>query len=103
MRMSDWSSDVCSSDLEHRAGRNIDIGVENEAEQQNAAGHRAYVGQADLSGAVIAEQPADRTLYDTDRVQDVQIGIGDDSGRQIGRPSGGGRGCAYVESPGGGD
>src|SRR3546814_16661002 len=45
MRISDWSSDVCSSDLSHRAGIGTAVGFgEAEASDQLAAGQFRNIG-----------------------------------------------------------
>ncbi len=65
---------------EHRARRQVDIRVEHEAEQDDAARHRADVGQPELTRAVVAEQRAQRRLERPDWMQDVEIRVGDDVG-----------------------
>src|SRR3546814_2146942 len=72
MRISDWSSDVCSSDLDvapaRGADRGGDTGLENQvAERAHSLGRRAFIGRAgpgverdqiDLCGqAILLEQP----------------------------------------------
>src|SRR3546814_6392703 len=51
MRISDWSSDVCSSDLDvapaRGADRGGDTGLENQvAERAHSLGRRAFIGRA---------------------------------------------------------
>ena len=75
---------------EHRPRWNIDIGIEHETEKQDAARHRTHTRQAEFARAGIAEHPADRPLHRADRVEDIEIGIGDNIGgdcqRQQQRP-----------------
>jgi hypothetical protein len=66
---------------EHGARGHVDIGVEHEAEHEDRARHRAQVGQAELARAVEAQRPADRALHRADRVQQIEVGEGDDVGR----------------------
>ncbi len=66
---------------EHRPGGDVDIGVQHEAQQHDATGHRPDVGQPELARTGIAQQCPDRALDDAERMQDVEIGIGDDVGR----------------------
>ncbi len=75
---------------EQRPGRQVDVGIEHEAEEQDAAGQGAQVRQDQVARAGIAEERPDRALHRTDRVQEVEIGIGRDVGghgqRQQQRP-----------------
>ena len=66
---------------EHGPRRHIHIGVEREAQHKNRAPHGAQIRQAPLTRAVIAQQPAQRTLHRTDGVQQIQIGKSHDVGR----------------------
>jgi hypothetical protein len=66
---------------EHGARRQVDVGVEHEAQHEDRAGHRAQVGQAELARAVEAQHPADRALHRADGMQQVEVGKGHDVGR----------------------
>src|SRR3546814_16941090 len=65
MRISDWSSDVCSSDLEHDEQR-IAVGKRDRGKVEMAA-----VGKADLPGPLRAfeRRGADHFLHDADLVR----------------------------------
>src|SRR3546814_7643487 len=65
MRISDWSSDVCSSDLEHDEQR-IAVGKRDRGKVEMAA-----VGKADLPGPLRAfeRRDADHFLHDADLVR----------------------------------
>ena len=66
---------------EHRARGQVDIRIQHHAQQQDAAGQRADVRQAEITRAVDAQQRTDQRLHRTKRVQQIQIGVGDDVGR----------------------
>src|SRR3546814_15114528 len=58
MRISDWSSDVCSSDLQVVDGRIVDAG-EIVAADGGGAGRRPEITLLDPGGQRLAEAPAD--------------------------------------------
>ena len=66
---------------EEGAGREVDVRVEDEAEKQDGAAEGADLRQAEILRARNAEDGADRRLHRPDRVEDVEIGVGDDVGR----------------------
>ncbi len=75
---------------ESRARGQIDIRIEHEAQEQDAAGQRAHIGQPKPARIVDAEQRPERGLDRAERMQKVEIGEGDDIGgdreRQQQRP-----------------
>src|SRR3546814_2543496 len=82
MRISDWSSDVCSSDLHHSGTSRRDLVRERGANCHEVASHRGHQVDAvvDVQGEVgRAHQRA-----------------GQEASREIGRASGRERVCQYV-------
>src|SRR5690606_34224286 len=51
--------------------------VENETQKDDATGHRADIGQAELARAVISQHETNRALHWPDWMQDIKISIGD--------------------------
>ncbi len=76
---------------EHGARRQVDIGIQRAAQHENGARQRAQFGQPELPRAVIAQQRAEGALHWPDRMQQIQVGEGDDVGgygqRQQQRPA----------------
>ena len=66
---------------EEGAGRQVDVGAEDEAEEDDAAGKRADLGEGEVARMRQAEDGAKRGLHRADRMKDVEIGVGDDVGR----------------------
>ena len=66
---------------EERADRQIDVGVEHDAEQKDAAVQRADLREPEIARARDAEELAERRLHRPERMQHVEIGVGDDVGR----------------------
>src|SRR3546814_8255522 len=87
MRISDWSSDVCSSDLEHRAQiarRDVDAGVEEhdqphgQADQEGPRHGRAHQTRDQLPGRERRHQVIDDIALDL-ADQQREAGIGERS------------------------
>ena len=70
--------EACRLHREQRSGRQVHIGIQHEAQHPDAPGHRTNVRQPELSGSLVAEHPPQGFLHGTHRVQDVQVGVGDD-------------------------
>src|SRR3546814_2734930 len=85
MRISDWSSDVCSSDLEHAL-----VGHEHVVEDHEAVGHVELRGGWEVPGVLAAGCVG--------RVDDLHaLGVHRHrAGDEIGRASGRARVCQYV-------
>src|SRR3546814_7230245 len=76
MRISDWSSDVCSSDLAHARRRHL-LGLHDRARERRAVGgvdHEAGAILDALPGAIGEEDlPADRDGHATYGAGDVEV------------------------------
>src|SRR3546814_6232665 len=72
MRISDWSSDVCSSDLEEAPVAKRDIGDHHRAIMKGAIGLPMAVGQVADDGAV---DPAARCHDDRPRAYLAQLSV----------------------------
>src|SRR3546814_11165115 len=104
MRISDWSSDVCSSDLDHVLNLNDarceSWSVFNDCETQSefdAAAAALIPGDHGSDGGFW--ELAARTLFVEMCVELKRVGLGTNqhlSDEQIGRASGRERGCQYV-------
>src|SRR3546814_17624726 len=94
MRISDWSSDVCSSDLDDIAHIAVALGVDAVQAVGERLGDRP--GEAELGAPEIIIAVADlgRAL-----MLELRLG-GDDVDQEIGRASCRGRVCQYVEISG---
>src|SRR3546814_8453176 len=57
MRISDWSPDVCSSDLQHFAGREV---VEGDVGREDLRRHRKEGGVHELHQDVVQRQPGNQ-------------------------------------------
>jgi hypothetical protein len=67
--------------LEHRAGRQIHIGIEHEAYDQHGAAERTDRRKPVFIGGAPAEQAAQRRLHGAGGVQDVHVDVSGDVGR----------------------
>src|SRR3546814_4811505 len=65
MRISDWSSDVCSSDLAHREKLRV-IGRENDLEKMNRQALRLARDVARRNGCLMAGNICNTNAYETD-------------------------------------
>src|SRR3546814_4200838 len=93
MRISDWSSDVCSSDLDAHEGKLVDhhhlrdgIGMTSGDHQRHGAAHR----MADEGGPFQARRLDVARDLAGDRRRDIALRI------EVGRASCRGRVCQYV-------
>src|SRR3546814_13010124 len=91
MRISDWSSDVCSSDLETPRGREaFASGPQNRAETQPSCEHDA------VGNRIIAADFAPETCVGRETAGELAFGL-DQAGDEIGRASGRARDGPAVE------
>ena len=67
--------------LEHGARGQIDIRIEHEAHEQDRAGERAHIGKPVVGGGPKSECSTQPRLYWASRIENVDIDIGDDVGR----------------------
>src|SRR3546814_15793004 len=82
MRISDWSSDVCSSDLEEAPVAKRDIGDHHRAIMKGAIGLPMAVGQVADDGAV---DPAARCHDDRPRAYLAQLSVARSEERRVGK------------------
>ena len=66
---------------EQGAGGQVDIRIQHQRQQHDAAGQMADVRQTEITRTFVPQQPAQRALHRAQRVQQIQIGVGNDIGR----------------------
>src|SRR3546814_9634640 len=98
MRISDWSSDVCSSDLDDLPAAGVDLELGHHLRQIMASSaprsaRLAFRGR--LLVGRLARRPL-RARRTTACRSDVGGVLGGNAGMEIGRASGRERGCKYV-------
>src|SRR5262249_21783329 len=73
--------DAWALSLKHRARGEINVGIEHETEEENRTGERADVRKPIVRGGVPAENRSQRRLYRPERVENVDIDVSHDVGR----------------------